>query len=177
MGKEVLDAARRAGFYGGIAVGAGSLVLNETTGVNPLAITPDPLSAMMYGGMTFNPIKALRLIGRGIGPEKGLRKTFAPKLSKNLTPSPVATRYMGMVGYKTLALGVPAKGAGLLTRLSIGNVALSSIQGASRLASRLVGEELSQAAIFQVGNNLRNIGFGGAVEALEDIVPGRCSCR
>jgi hypothetical protein len=127
------------GTGGGIALGAGYGTVGAATGFNPLSVMPDPLHAALYGGMIFNPFRAVQMAKQGLfgfNPKnkyttwkirgEGLAGDMITKKFKVLKTA-AETRFGGMLGYRTLLLGVQP-GANIAARASIGNIMLSGIQ-------------------------------------------------
>ena len=173
--------------YGGANIGVG-----EATGVNPLtAITPSPWMGALYGAFTPNPFRAAGNIYRGIAGPKFKDSAFlpGPKASASdvywgrpMSPGGGVMkefqtpgysqrhRYHGMLGWKTLLLGVDS--GGIWAKMSIGNVGLSAVELAANMFGGMTGidtplvnklanaRKLGIAGIANVGDDLGLKGYG-----------------
>jgi len=123
---------------------AGGYVASETaTGFNPMDVMPSPWMGALYSGFMFNPLSAAAAVGRGILPAATRSKedafgTLRHRYKKGIIrggekvggrfTTVNSFRYGGMLGWKTLLLGVNENTGFWSKNFSIGNVLLSPIE-------------------------------------------------
>ena len=162
------------GTGGGIALGAGYTTIGAATGFNPLSIIPDPIHAALYGGFVFNPFRAVQMAKQGLfgagfteisGAVSGKGFTMAPaSFDKTIgaryykKAKPYMSRFGGMLGYRTLLLGVQP-GANIAARASIGNIMLSGIQALGQGMS--ANTDWAKIESIQKMARAKNLGLAG----------------
>jgi len=175
------------GTGGGLAVGGAYMGIEGATGVNPLSLMPTPWTGAMYGGFIFNPLTAAKMAKQGIfgagGDFVGKVNKIPKGLAKGYYTTPnlfgdggrmykagtaATTRFGGMLGYKTLLLGM-GEGAGMGARASIGNVMLSGIQALGQGISAK-STDWAKYEFVQTMSNARSLGLAGMANLSEKSV-------
>lgn len=176
---------------GGVLLGATYAGSTAATGVSPTAAVPSPWMGALYGGVVSNVnpltavgtawrgafgVSAYKSAGGGHMPARGFMR-HSPWAKgapfTNIKPNPVFNKgfkYQGMLGWKTLLLGTH-DGAGVWSKLSVGNVGLSTVQMIARgiqsvapdwndplLARAMQAKSLGLAGMFNVGDNMMKSG-------------------